>query len=159
MKLVIIAAIGKNRELGIDNHLIWHLPNDLKFFKEKTTGKTIVMGRHTFESLGRLLPNRTHIVLSKSTNSFPKEVIIFKSVEEFLKNYKNDEEVFIIGGASIYNEFINYADKMFLTEVEEVSPEADVFFPKFNKEEWNKEVISENQDNGICYKHIKYERK
>ena len=80
MSYSIIAAIGKNKELGVNNNLIWHLPQDLKFFKEITTGKTIVMGRKTFESLPRMLPNRKHIVISTS-NDFPKEVTVYHSVE------------------------------------------------------------------------------
>ena len=115
MSFSIIAAIGKNNELGKDNNLIWHLPNDLKFFKETTTGKTIIMGRRTFESLPRMLPNRHHIVLS-SSEDFPEEVTVYKTLEELLEDLKDkDEEMFIIGGASIYKTFIDYCDKMYLT--------------------------------------------
>lgn len=98
MSYSIIAAIGRNNELGKNNGLIWSLPNDLKFFKEKTTGKTIIMGRKTFESLPRMLPNRKHIVLSSSDN-FPEGVESFDSLEELFQAYKNlEDEMFVIGG-------------------------------------------------------------
>lgn len=154
----IIAAIGKNRELGRDNKLLWSLKGDMKFFKDKTTNYTIIMGRKTFESLGRLLPNRKHVVIS-SSNNFPKEVDVYNNIESLLSHYKDtSEELFIIGGAKIYNEFINYVDKMYLTLVDEEFT-ADVFFPLFNENEWTKEVLSENEENNLKYKHVLYEKK
>ena len=159
MNFSIIAAIGKNNELGKDNDLIWHLPNDLKFFKETTTGKTIIMGRRTFESLPRMLPNRHHIVLSSSTD-FPDEVEVFSSLEELLKKYKeSNEEIFIIGGASIYKLFLDYSNKMYLTEIDASCEDATAFFPKFEYDEWNREILKENEDDGIKYKHVLYTRK
>lgn len=159
MSYTIIAAIGKNRELGKNNDLIWHLPGDLKFFKETTTGHSIIMGRKTLESLPRLLPNRHHIVLS-SKDDFSSEIEHYKTMKELLNNLKDrDEEFFILGGGSIYKEFILLADKMYLTEVEEECPEADTFFPEFNPSEWTKDVIKENEDNGIKYKHVLYKKK
>lgn len=155
----IIAAIGKNNELGKDNGLIWHLPNDLKFFKEKTMNKNIVMGSTTFESLGRLLPNRHHIVLA-FTNDFPKEVEVFNSIEDLLKKYSNSkEEIFIIGGASIYRQFIDLSERMYLTEINAECKDASVYFPTFNKDDWDREVLAENQDDDISYKHVLYRRK
>ncbi len=159
MKIIIICAIGKNNELGRNNNLIWHLPNDLKFFKKTTTGKTIIMGRRTFESLPHMLPNRRHIVLS-SSEDFPKDVTVYKSLKELLESLKEtEEEIFIIGGASIYNSFIDYTDKMYLTEIDAECKDADVFFPSFNEEEWNQELLGENEDEGIHYKHVLYKRK
>ena len=159
MNYTIIAAVGKNKELGVDNHLIWNLPQDLKFFKEKTTGRTIIMGRKTFESLPRMLPKRHHIVLTRSS-SLPEEVEVFDSVESLLEKYKDSsEEMFIIGGASLYNEFLNIANKMYLTEIEATYDKADTYFPNFNPLDWESEVIAENEDNGITYKHVLYKRK
>ena len=112
----IIAAVGKNNELGLNNQLLWHLPKDLKFFKEKTNNHIIVMGYNTFVSLGRLLPNRTHVVLSYNHNDFVDEVIHFSDYNELLKFIKN-KDVFIIGGASIYKLFIDIADNIYLTEI------------------------------------------
>ena len=157
MSFSIIAAIGKNNELGKDNNLIWHLPNDLKFFKETTTGKTIIMGRRTFESLPRMLPNRHHIVLS-SSNDFPSEVSVYNNLDDLLKDYKDsEEELFVIGGASIYKLFLDYSDKLYLTEID-ASEEADAYFPKFDKNDFEYELLKENEDNGIKYKHVLYKR-
>lgn len=108
----IIAAIGKNNELGKDNNLIWHLPNDLKFFKETTMGKDIIMGSNTFYSLPKLLPGRKHIVLTtKNINN--DKILVLHSKEELLEYLKQvKKEVMIIGGASIYTQVLEYADKL-----------------------------------------------
>lgn len=160
MKLSIIAAIGKNNELGKNNDLIWHLPNDLKFFKEVTTGKTIIMGKNTFDSLPRMLPNRKHIVLNFKKDIENNDVEVFTSIDEFIKNYEmNDEEIFVIGGASIYKQFIDLSNTMYLTEIDAEDKNADVYFPKFDKTEWESEILKENSDNDINYKHVKYLRK
>lgn len=153
----IIAAIGQNRELGKDNHLLWHLKEDLQFFKEMTMNQTIVMGYNTFLSLGRLLPNRKHIVLSYQERDLPEEVLLFHSLGEVLSYIKNID-VFIIGGASIYEQFIDKADKLYLTEIED-SMEADAFFPDFDKKQYTKTLLKSNQENGIFYMHNLYERK
>ena len=158
MKISIIAAIGENNELGKNNNLIWHLPNDLKFFKSVTSGHTVLMGRNTFWSLPKVLPNRTNIVITNQDEEYPKEVVIYNSIESFLNNYNNEEEVFIIGGASIYKQFIDIADKLYLTEIEAHCTNADVYFPKFNKENYDSEILGENNDNGISYKHVLYRR-
>ncbi|MBE6153168.1 MAG: dihydrofolate reductase [Firmicutes bacterium] len=160
MRLNIIAAIGKNNELGKNNDLIWHLPNDLKFFKKMTTGKTILMGKNTFDSLPGLLPNRKHIVFNFSKDFKNDEIEIFNSIDDFIKKYKtSDEDIFVIGGASIYKQFIDKVNIMYLTEINAEDKKADVFFPCFNKDEWNKNVIGSNTDNNIEYKHVKYIRK
>ncbi len=160
MKISIIAAIGENNELGKNNDLIWHLPNDLKFFKSVTTGKTVLMGRNTFWSLPKVLPNRTNIVITDMDEDYPKEVVIYNSIEAFLEDYKNtEEEVFIIGGASIYSQFINIADKIYLTEVAATCDDAQVYFPQFDKGEYEKEIVGQNKDNGISYKHVLYKRR
>lgn len=159
MSYSIIAAIGKNNELGKDNDLIWRLKNDLKFFREVTTGHTIIMGRKTFESLPKMLPNRKHIVLSSSEN-FPSEVEVYKELKDLLESLKNsEEEIFIIGGGSIYKSFIDHADKLYLTEIDASYKEADTYFPTFDKENYDREVLKENEENGISYKHVLYKRK
>lgn len=153
----IIAAIGKNNELGLNNDLIWHLPNDLKYFKEKTMNQTIVMGYNTFVSLGRILPNRKHVVLTFEKIRLPLDVIQFNNLED-LNNYIKDKDVFIIGGASMYKQFIDKADKLYLTEIDDTH-EADVYFPNFDKNLFNKKIIGTNSDNGINYTFTLYERK
>jgi len=159
MSYSIIAAIGKNRELGKDNNLIWNLPNDLKFFKQITSNHAIIMGRKTFDSLPKMLPNRKHIVLTRSEN-LPSEVEVYKELKQILERYKDStEEIFIIGGASIYSQFLEYSDKLYLTEIDEEEKNADVFFPKFDKSNYTSELIKENEDHGIKYKHMVYRRK
>lgn len=153
----IIAAIGKNNELGLNNDLIWHLPNDLKFFKEKTLNQNIVMGYNTFVSLGRILPNRKHIVLSFEKVRLPLEVIQFNNLED-LNNYIKDKDVFIIGGASMYKQFIDKADRLYLTEIDDTH-KADVYFPNFDKSLFDKKILGTNSDNGIIYTFTLYERK
>ncbi len=158
MSFSIIAAIGKNNELGKDNALIWHLPGDLKFFKETTTGKTIIMGRRTFESLPRMLPNRHHIVIS-SSNNFPQEVSVYNTIDDLLKDYKDsNEELFVIGGASIYKAFLDLSNKLYLTEIDAEDKNADAYFPTFDKSLYDMEVLKENEDEGIKYRHVLYKK-
>lgn len=159
MSYSIIAAIGKNRELGKDNDLIWSLPGDLKFFRNTTSGHTIIMGRNTFDSLPRMLPNRKHIVLS-SREDFPSEVEVYKELKSILEKYKeSSEEIFIIGGASIYELFLEYCDKLYLTEIDSEDRDASVYFPEFDKSLYNREELLNGEDNGISYKHVLYIRK
>jgi len=152
--------IGKNNELGKNNSLIWYLPNDLKNFKENTINHTVVMGYNTFKSLPKVLPNRKNIVLTSKNVDLGSEVLIFNDIE-LLKQYINstNELVFVIGGSSMYNYFINYANTMLLTEIEASDKDADVYFPKFDINEWYRTILKENNDNGIKYKHVKYRRK
>ncbi|MCF7833721.1 MAG: dihydrofolate reductase [Candidatus Pacebacteria bacterium] len=163
MNISIIAAIGKNRELGLNNQLLWHLPADMKHFRETTRGHTIIMGRKTFESLGetngkagKILPNRKNIIITRDPHyniehtktEDRKNISIFSSLEEVLKNI-SEEEVFVIGGAEIYKLALPYANKLYLTEVE-ASMEADTFFPEFKKEEWQldkNEYFPKNSEN------------
>lgn len=154
-----IAAIGKNNELGKKNGLIWHLPQDLKFFKEKTMNKTVIMGQKTFESLPRLLPGRKHVLLTFDDVTFGDDVDVYKDINMVLDKYKFiSEEVFIIGGGQIYKAFLPYADKMYLTEIDAADKDAEVFFPNFDKKEWQITVLDEIEDNGIKCKHVEYKR-
>ena len=158
-KLVLIAAVGKNGELGNNNELIWKIPEDMQFFKENTINKHIIMGMNTFKSLPKLLPNRKHIVLTSKNVELNSDVIIFHSKMELLEYISSlDEEVMVIGGAQMYSLLIEEADKMFLTEIES-SYKADTYFPSFNKEEWNSKIISEHDYQDIHSKHLVYTRK
>ena len=160
MKISIIAAIGKNNELGRNNDLIWRLPNDLKFFKSVTSGHTVLMGRNTFWSLPKVLPNRTNVVITDMDEEYPSDVVIYNSIESFMNDYTDrDEEVFIIGGASIYSQFIDKAENLYLTEVSDSCSDASVYFPSFDKNDYDKEIIGENNDDGISYKHVLYKRR
>ncbi len=158
MELSLIAAVGKNNELGNKNKLIWYLPNDLKFFRKMTENKCIVMGRNTFFSLPILLPNRKHIVITKN-NILNDNVYVCHSIKEFLDEYKDlDEEIFVIGGASIYKEFIDMCDKLYITEIN-ASKEADTYFPDFDKSKYEKYLIDSDCNDDINYKHVLYKRR
>lgn len=154
----IIAAIGKNRELGRGNDLIWHIKEDLKNFKNLTMGKYIVMGKNTYESLPKHLEGRKYIVLSSSLSEIENCLLFndFNKLLEFIKDV--DEEVMIIGGASIYKLFLPFADKLYLTEIDS-EEKADVYFPDFNKEDYKCNVVSTNEVDGLKYSFVIYERK
>lgn len=159
MNITLIAAIGKNNELGASGDLIWKLKEDIQFFRKMTLNHIVVMGRKTFESLPKVLPDRKNIVLSNSKINNNK-IEVYKSVKEFLTKYENyDEEIFIIGGATIYNQFIDLATKLYLTEIDEVKTSADVYFPKFDLNDWNRKILSSNEEEAIKYKHVLYKRK
>lgn len=154
----LIAAVGKNNELGLDNHLIFNIPGDLKFFRNTTLGKTVIMGRKTYESIGKPLPKRINIVVS-NTMKETDGVTIINSFEEVLEKYLNsEEEVFIIGGESLYNYFINYAQNIYLTKVY-ANAVADKYFPSFDESNYNQTILGENKENNLEYKHILYRRK
>lgn len=158
-KLIIIAAIGKNRELGKDNGLIWRFKEDMKFFKESTIGHKIVMGYNTFKSLPRLLPERFHIVLTHQDLNI-EGVKVFNDFESLVTYLKSlDEDVYVIGGASIYKLFIDIADELILTEIEAEEEHADVYFPEFNQENFDRSVIKDNEENEIKFSFVRYRRK
>ena len=153
-----IASVGKNRELGKKNGLVWRISADLKYFKNTTMGHKVVMGYNTFKSLPGDLPGREIIVLSY--NKVEGNVKTVHSIEEVLNRYLDSkEEIFICGGASLYNQFIDYADKLYLTEIMDTDNEADTFFPKFNKRKYSKIILDAGEDNGIKYKMCLYEKK
>ena len=136
--ITIIVAMGKNREIGADNQLLWHLPKDLKHFKELTSGHPIIMGRKTYESIGKPLPNRTNIVISRKNDWFEEGILIVGSIKEALKFAKKiDENVFIIGGGTIYEQTIDLADQLEVTLVD-AELKADTFFPKIDEKKWLK---------------------
>lgn len=157
--LNLIAAVGKNGELGKDNDLIWHLKDDMKYFKEKTNNNTIIMGRKCFESLPGILPNRKHIILTNNKDYVVNGALIMHNIDEVLDYVKNTNEIcFVIGGAKIYEIFLPYCDNLYLTEIND-EKDADVYFPKFDHSLYNSEVLSENEENNIKYKMLVYRRK
>lgn len=149
-----ICAVGKNRGIGFENKLPWHLPEDLRHFKKITMGHCIIMGQKTFESIGKALPGRKNIILTLDRDYKAENCEISNNLEEIANKYKDsEEEVFVIGGASIYRQFIKYAKKLYLTLVDDF-PQADAFFPDYS--EFN-QIISESglrEENGIKYKFI-----
>ena len=141
----IIAAVAQNLALGYQNKLLYWLPNDLKRFKALTTGHTIIMGRKTFESLPKgALPNRRNVVLTRSEITFPGAEV-FPSLQAALASCAPDEDVYIIGGASVYKEALPLADRLCLTEILDTPKQADAFFPQFSLKEW-KENFREEHD-------------
>lgn len=156
MKINIIAAVGKNLELGKGNDLVWRIKEDLAYFKELTTNKVIVMGYNTYLSIGRLLPNRKNIIISNQNRNI-EGAIVLNSIKDVLN--LDEEEIFIIGGASIYKQFIPYADNLYLTEINSEDDKADVFFPKFDKEHYEKKLVKASTENNLDYNFVCYESK
>lgn len=161
--LSIIVAKSKNNVIGKDNKLIWHLPEDLKRFKTLTTGKTIIMGRKTFESLGRVLPNRKHVVLTKNLEfTVDNEMVeVVHELQDLKKYIDSPEECFVIGGGIIYNMLMPYANKIYATVINE-NFDGDTYFPVINENEWKIEKIEQglkNEDNPYDYEYVDYIRK
>lgn len=152
MRINIIAAVAKNRAIGKDNKLIYWLPDDLKRFKALTTGHTIIMGRKTFESLPKgALPNRRNIVLSSNPSLVLPGCECFTSLDEALKHCSPDEDIYIIGGASVYAQALPLADRLCLTEIDDVPGGADAFFPPYD--DWN---VSEREEHAKDERHAYY---
>lgn len=160
--LSIIVAIAKNNAIGKDNKLLWHLPDDLKRFKKYTTGHHIIMGRKTFESLGRVLPNRHHIILSHNMqmNIDNENVEILDDISKLEKYINSDEENFVIGGATIYKLLMPYCNKMYVTEIDK-DFDGDVYFPEISDKEWRAVETEEgpkDDENDFKYEYVTYER-
>ena len=160
--LSLIVAKAKNNIIGKNNSLIWHLPDDLKRFKTLTTGHTIIMGRRTFESLGRVLPNRHHVILCNDMemNVDNENVEILKDISELKDYMENDEENFIIGGATIYKLLMPYCSKMYITEIDKEF-EGDVSFPEIDKKIWketSREQGPADGENDFKYDYVVYEK-
>ncbi len=157
MSIEMIAAVGKNLELGKNNELIWHFKEDMQFFKKTTTGSTVIMGRKTFESLPKTLPNRRNIVISSNSDYRAEGAEVVGSIEKAIQ-LAGEDKCFIIGGESIYKTFLPYADSIYLTEIEAVCPDADAYFPEFDKSEYSKEVLGTSSDKGITFSFVKYSK-
>jgi dihydrofolate reductase len=159
--LTMIAAAAKNNALGKDNDLIWHISEDLKRFKRLTSGHAIIMGRKTFESMPKALPNRTNIILTKKKDYQPEGALVVNTVEEALALVEEDAQPFIIGGGEIYRLFMETCDRIELTRVHH-DFDADVFFPSIDTSKWaivNQEDILANGDQPYNYSYLTYEKK
>lgn len=162
MILSIIAAIGTNNALGNNNQLLWHMPADMQFFKRTTTGHTVIMGRKTFESFPKgALPNRRNIVVTRDPNYSKPNIEVVHSIEEALGLLKNSpsQEVFVIGGGELYKEALPWADKLYITHIDD-APEADTFFPAIGSE-WQKvseETHSADEKNPHNYTFTTYQK-
>ncbi len=160
MSLSIIAAVGKNRELGKKGGLCFKIPGDLKFFKETTMGYPVFMGLNTWNSLPGKLPGRKHYVLTPEPDELSEQVTAVASFDDFIKKWqKSKEKMFVIGGASVYTQVLPYCDEMYLTEVDAEDKDADVFFPEFDHTKWQRTEVGKGEDDGLKYTHVLYTRK
>ena len=160
-EITIIAAVSENNVLGKNNKLIWHIPNDLKRFKKLTLGHSVIMGRKTFESIAKPLPQRKNIILTRNQNFKAKGTLIAHSVDEALNLCKNDNQPFIIGGGEIYKLFMDISDKIELTRIHK-SYDGDAFFPKILEENWkliNTEKNNFNKSPIINFSYLTYIKK
>ena len=159
MTINIIAAVAKNRAIGFENKLIYWLPNDLKRFKALTTGHTIIMGRNTYLSLPKgALPNRRNVVLSSTISELPG-CDVYPTLDAALKSCRPDEDIYIIGGARVYEQAISMADRLCLTEVDDIPAQADAFFPDYS--DWqvvNKETHPKDERHTFEYAFTDYKR-
>lgn len=180
--LSMIAAIGRNRELGKKNDLLWHIPEDMQYFRDTTRGHSVIMGQKTFESIGRPLPNRRNVVLTQDKDFSPEGVVVAYSPEEALEiasmnlvgipaapvskqtfssqevGEKKEEEVFVIGGAMVYSLFLKKSDRLYLTLVDDLFPESDVFFPNYKEYFPNVRYEKKSQDSNFRYTFVILER-
>jgi dihydrofolate reductase len=167
MKIVLIAAFAQNRVVGINNALPWHLPEDLKYFKRTTSGKAIIMGRKTYDSIGRPLPNRTNIVITRNSEFKADGVQVVSSLKAAIElakevNFINGvDEVMIIGGASIYQESLPVAERLYLTHVH-ANVEGDAYFPEVDFSQWqesSRDDYSASDKNPYDYSFVVYDKK
>ena len=159
MIVSIIVAIGENNAIGKNNQLLWHMPNDLKHFKDVTSGRTIIMGRKTFDSVGKPLPKRRNIVVTRQDITIPGCEVV-KSIEDGLALCKGEDEVFIGGGAEIYKLALHLTDRIYLTIIHK-SFDADTFFPEIDRKEWkevSRQDFQPDEKNPLSYSFITLER-
>lgn len=154
----IIAAIGKNRELGKNNDLVFHIKEDMKFFRDTTRDHKVIMGHKTWDSLPGKLPNRENIVISRQPVDGADATI--SDLPTFISQNKDTgEEIFVIGGSMVYFELLPYAQNLYLTEVDAPVPDADTFFPEFDKSKYHKTIIKKGSQNDLTYTFAKYTKK
>ena len=156
--LSLIVAIAKNRVIGVNNTLPWHLPEDLKRFRALTTGHHIIMGRKTYDSLGRLLPGRTTVIVTRNQNYKVEGAIVVHSLEAAIAACGDDNEAFLIGGAELYKDGLKLGNKLYVTEID-AEYEGDAFFPEFEMNEWESGQCESHQaENGLRFSYITYQR-
>ena len=156
MTISSIVAFSENRVIGVDNDLPWHLPNDLKYFKKRTTNHTIIMGRNTYESIGKPLPNRENIIISRNPQYRVEGARVFDSIRAAIKycESKAKNEIFFIGGEQIYKECIQWTDKLYITRVHTTIENGTAFFPEINLEKWElTESEAHSADEKNAYDH------
>lgn len=162
MTISIIVAAARDNAIGKDNQLLWHMPADLKYFRKTTSGHTIIMGRKTFESVGKALPKRRNIVISRQENYEAEGIEVVSSLTDALALCEKDEgEVFIVGGAQVYEQSITKTDKIYLTRIHQEFDGADTYFPEIKDEEWQLENVEHHEsdeDNPYDYSFYIYSK-
>ena len=156
----LIVAMAKNRVIGCDNKIPWHLPNELQLFKKLTMGHHIVMGRKTFESIGRLLPGRTSIIVTRQRDYAIEGARVVHSIDEAMDIARGDDEIFVIGGAELFRDTLPRADRLYLTTVD-AKPAGDVFMPDLDLREWREtssETFAADEKHAHSYRFALYER-
>lgn len=160
--IAILAAVSSNRVIGLNNTLPWRLPADLKLFKSLTTGQIVVMGRRTFDSIGKPLPGRTNVVLTRQQNpDLPAGIVTAGSMQEILNHFSDDDrQIFIIGGAEIYRQTLPFCQRLYLTEIKR-DFEGDTFFPEYDRDDWQEisREIHHEAKNGMEYHFVVLDRK
>lgn len=164
MTISTIVAISNNRAIGVDNDLPWHMPADLKFFKNKTFGKHVLMGRKSFESINKPLPGRTNIIVTRKEDYYRSDIIITNSIPEGIAVAQDagEEELFILGGANIYTQTQNLWHRLYITEIDTVVENATAYFPEIDMSRWtliSKEPHKADEENPYNYTFCYYERK
>ncbi|WP_063562892.1 dihydrofolate reductase [Paenibacillus sp. O199] len=158
-KLSIIVAMDKNGLIGCEGKLPWHIPWDLKYFREKTLGANVVMGRTTYKSIGKALPHRTNIILTSDKNYKTNNCIVVNNIDEVLRyTEKSTADTFVIGGSSIYQQFLPYVDDMYINQIQSVY-NGDAYFPQWDKEEWDtvqEQVVETTEDDTVYKIKVKY---
>ena len=160
MKISLIVAMASNRAIGLNNQMPWHLSADLKKFKQITMGSPILMGRKTYESIGRPLPGRINIIISRNSSYQQDNCLVFDNIEKALATCQKYDEIFIIGGATFYEAMLAKADFLYLTQIHKTF-DADTFFPEINPQQWKevaREDITDDQSVDFSYSFIKLER-
>ena len=160
MEIILIAAVSKDKVIGKQGGIPWKIKEDLSFFKEKTLNSPIIMGRATFNSIGRPLPNRLNIVMTRSaknTEGVTEVTSVEKAIEVASKN-KDSSRVYVIGGENIYKEFLPIAQRMIITEVDLYIKDGDTFFPEWNISEWKEQSRDQREENGTRFSFVEYTR-
>ena len=144
MKISMITAMNKKRVIGFNNAMPWHLPADLQHFKQLTMGKPIIMGRKTFDSIGRALPGRDNVIITHNVHFKPPKTIVCHSIDHVIQQYQNQPEIMIIGGATIYQQFMPYTTTLYITTIEDNS-DGDTFFPQWDTQQWKETHCVEHE--------------
>lgn len=161
MNVILIAAIGKNRELGKGNDLVWRLSDDLKRFRLETKGSPIIMGRKTFESIGRPLPKRINIIVTRNTEYRQDGCVVVNTIEQAIESAKNTgaEKIFVIGGGEIYAQALPFATVLDLTLVDAEDLEANIFFPEFENDFEKTSEMEPREEDGVHYQWVTFTRR